>query len=71
MNYQVRVNLFFPEEEQARRVFAYNAKAYANALDLKPDTLATEFSSVELIENRHDEAPSAPCDCIERRCSYP
>jgi len=71
MIYQVRANIYFNDKDEARDFYHDCEVAYPKGIDLNPDTVATEFSIVQLIENHHDESPNAPCDCIERLCSYP
>lgn len=71
MIYQVRANLFFTEEDEAKDFYHDCQLAFTKAFDLNSDQLNAELSLIELIENHHDESPHAPCDCIERSCSYP
>jgi len=71
MIYQVRANLYFDDEDEARDFYHDCQVALGKAAVIHPGGLNEEFSLIELIENHHDEHPRAPCDCIERRCSYP
>lgn len=71
MIYEVRARLFFTKEDEAKDFYHDCEVAYPKATDINTDTVASEFSIVELIENHHDEAPTSPCDVTERICSYP
>ena len=61
MLYQVRANLFFDEEDEARDFYHDCQLAFHKAIAVNPDTTNRENSEIELIENHHDEDPNSPC----------
>lgn len=64
MKYQVRANLFFENEGQAVGLYNHALGLLPLATIVNPDTEAVEFSTIELIENRHDTNPNTPCDVV-------
>lgn len=68
MIYQVRANLFFDKEDEARDFYHDCAVAYPKSIPVNPGSPNAELPTVELIENHHDEDPNIPCALI---ASYP
>lgn len=61
MIYQVRANLYFSEQDEAKDFYHDCDVAFPKATSVNPDTEHAEFSVIELIENHHDESPHTPC----------
>lgn len=61
MIYQVRANLYFDSEDEARDFYHDCDLAFAKSTIVHPTEPNAEFSRIELIENHHDESPTAPC----------
>ncbi|MBA7663564.1 hypothetical protein ES703_71609 [subsurface metagenome] len=61
MIYQVRANLYFTKEDEAKDFYHDCELAFFKDTAISSDSLAAEFSIIELIENHHDEDPNAPC----------
>lgn len=61
MIYQVRANLYFKQEAHARSFEKYCRAIFPQATSINPASVNSELSIVELIENHHDESPTAPC----------
>lgn len=64
--YQVRANLYFAEEDEAIDFLHDCELAFFKALDIRPDQPEAEFSTIELIENHHNQNPTAPCVCLKK-----
>lgn len=65
MIYQVRVNLYLANEGEARGLYNHCLGVFPEATSVNPDTQNAEYSVIELIENHHDENPTAPCKLIQ------
>ena len=71
MIYQVRANLFFNEEDEARDFLYDCERAFPKSIILNPDSEAVEYSTIEEIENHHDEEPNAPCTLLRSLSNQP
>lgn len=61
MIYQVRANLYFVKPDEARDFYHDCVLAFAKSTIVNPDSVNTEHSTLEQIENHHDEDPNGPC----------
>lgn len=61
MIYQVRANLFFDEEDEAKDFYHDCELALPKGTLINPDQPNLEFSAIELIDNNHDQDPNQPC----------
>lgn len=64
MIFQVRANLFFAEEDEARDFFHDCELAWYRAHNVNPGQENAELSIAELIENHHDDDPNSICSVI-------
>lgn len=64
MIYEVRARLFFNKEDEAKDFYHDCEKAYPKAVSVNPDSLNSEVSFADLVENHHDEDPHSPCSVI-------
>ena len=71
MIYQVRANLFFASEDEARDFYHDCDVAFPKSIMVNPDTVCPEISVIELIENHHDEDPNGPCSLLAGKQSTP
>lgn len=71
MIYQVKANLFFEKEDEARDFFHDCEVAYPKGISVNPDGEDAEFSIVELIENHHDTDPNEPCVLLDILATEP
>jgi len=71
MIYQVRASLYFDEEDEARDFYHDCENAYVKSIICNPNTEASEYSIIELIENHHDEDPNGPCNLLSSETSQP
>ena len=71
MIYQVRVNMYFSLEGQARGLYNHCLGIFPTAISVNPNTEQAEFSVIELIENHHDEHPHAPCPLLAGKTTAP
>jgi len=62
MIYQVRANLFFDKEDEARDFYHDCELAFAKGISVNPDSENAEFSTIELIDNHHDDDSHQPCE---------
>lgn len=66
MIYEVRADLFFDSEDEARDFYHDCELALAKSHNVNQDQSNMEYSIAELINNRHDEHPGYPCSVISR-----
>jgi len=71
MIYQVRANLFFDEQDEARDFYHDCELALPKGISVNPGTDYSEVSVIELIENHHDEDPHAPCHLLASETTEP
>lgn len=71
MFYQVRANLYFTIEDEARDFYHDCELALGKTGVINPDGLNIEYSVIELIENNHDHDPNQPCELIESAVNEP
>lgn len=71
MFYQVRANLYFDEEDEAKDFYHDCELAYLKSIICNPGTEAAEYSIIELIENHHDDDPNGPCHVIRSLTELP
>lgn len=71
MIYQVRANLFFDIEDEARDFYHDCELAYLKSTICNPDTESAEYGVIELIENHHDDDPNKPCAHIDYETNQP
>lgn len=64
MIYQVRANILFNIEDEARDFYRDCQLALAKGSNINPDSDNIEISTIELILNRHDLNPNEPCSVI-------
>lgn len=62
MIYQVRANLYFNSHDEAADFYHDCELAFPKSIIVNPDSENSEYALIELIDNRHDEDPNAPCD---------
>ena len=65
MKYQVRANIYFSDENAARSFLYQCQVALRKSTDISPGKPAMELTTIDLIENHHDDDPAAPCKVIE------
>ncbi len=71
MIYQVRADLYFHKEDEAKDFYHDCQLAYAKSTSINPDGENAEFAIIELIENHHDEDPNQPCNLVNFECNAP
>lgn len=71
MFYQVRANLHFTEEDEARDFYHDCELALAKSSVINPDSENIEFGTIELIDNNHDQDPNQPCEIIQSANNKP
>ena len=71
MIYQVRANLYFDKEDEARDFYHDCELAYLKSTICNPDTQAAEYGIIQLMENHHDQDPNEPCTLIETQSNQP
>lgn len=71
MLYQVRANLFFASEDEARDFLHDCEVALPKSTVVNPNSQNLEFGSIELIENNHDQDPNQPCEILEAKDNHP
>lgn len=65
MIYELRATLFLKDPKLARAAYL-SLRGYAStAITINPGKDNAEVSAVELIQNNHDQSPSAPCILLE------
>lgn len=64
MFYQVRANLLFTEEDEAKDFYHDCELALLKAGIINPDAENMEFSIIELITNHHGQNPNQPCELV-------
>lgn len=64
MIYQVRANILFTDQDEARDFFHDCELALDKGTTLNPDSENIEISIVELIANNHDQDPNEPCEIL-------
>lgn len=64
MFYQVRANLLFTEEDEAKDFYHDCEVALAKTDFINPGQPNEEFSIAELLENHHDQDPNIPCELL-------
>lgn len=65
MIYEVRARLFFDEKDEAADFYHDCEVAYPKGITVNPDGENAEFSYCDLVENHHDENPTASCHVIK------
>lgn len=71
MIYQVRANLFFDIQDEANDFYHDCQLALLKSTMVNPDSENTEFATIELIENYHDENPNQPCSLLKNLTNQP
>jgi len=71
MIYEVRARLLFDVEDEAKDFLYDCERALAKATTISPDSLAIEYSTIEEIENHHDEEPNEPCVLLSSLSNQP
>lgn len=71
MFYQVRANLLFTSEDEAKDFYHDCELALPKAGAINPLQENAEFSLIELIANNHDEAPTKLCTLIKSADNAP
>jgi len=71
MIYQVRANIYFDKQDEAKDFFHDCELAFPKGIAVNPGSDNGEYSIIELIENHHDEDPNAPCSLIEIATNEP
>ncbi|MBA7545727.1 hypothetical protein ES705_38099 [subsurface metagenome] len=71
MIYQVRANLLFSEEDEAKDFYHDCELALAKSRVINPDSENIELSTIELINNNHDQEPNQPCELIATASNQP
>lgn len=71
MIYEVRAKFLFDKPDEARDFYHDCEVAFPKTTSVNPSQENTEFSAAELIENHHDEAPTAPCHIILQVTNQP
>lgn len=71
MLYQVRANLYFEEEDEATDFYHDCQLAFAKSTLVNPDSENEEASTIELIQNHHDEDPNGACNSVTYRDNHP
>lgn len=71
MIYEVRVHLLLKNEGIARGLFSHCEGAFPLAVTINPGEQNAEVSVIELIENHHDESPTAPCLVLKGTSTLP
>lgn len=71
MIYQVRANLFFDKEDEARDFYHDCELALAKSRTLNPNKRNTELGVIELIENHHEDDPHSECSYLDFATTYP
>jgi len=61
MIYQVRANLFFDKHDEAVDFYHDCEVAFPKSIIVNPNSENSEFATIELIENHHDDNPNSPC----------
>lgn len=67
MIYQVRANLFFDSEDEAKDFYHDCELAFTKSRTLNPDAENIEPGTIELIKNRHENNPNEPCELMARQ----
>jgi len=71
MKHQVRANLIFTDEDEARDFYRDCELALAKTGLINPETENLEFSTIELISNNHDQEPNQPCKLLRSATTKP
>jgi hypothetical protein len=61
MIYEVKAHFFLSFESTARGLYNHMKGIFPQAITINRDTPHAEISSIELIENHHDENPTIAC----------
>ncbi|MBA7629605.1 hypothetical protein ES703_37105 [subsurface metagenome] len=64
MFYQVRANLLFTTQDEAKDFYHDCELALAKTSVINPQAENIELSVIELINNNHDQEPNQPCELI-------
>lgn len=65
MIYQVRANILFTEEDEARDFYHDCELALAKGTSINPAAENREISLIQLINNNHDQNPNQPCSLVD------
>lgn len=71
MFYQVRANLFFHDEDEAKDFYHDCEVALPKASVINPGTPEQECSTTERIHCQHDELPHEPCFILDHTDNCP
>lgn len=71
MFYQVRANLLFTDQDEARDFYHDCELALAKSAIINSNSENIELSTIELINNNHDQQPNQPCELISTASNQP
>jgi len=71
MFYEVRMTLYFLKEDEATDFYHDGEIALPKAGVVNPGQEDEEFSSIDLLENHHDDHPHQPCILLEHEDNKP
>lgn len=71
MFYQVRANIYFIIQDEATDFYHDCELALLKGGIINPDSQNLEFSTIELINNNHDQEPNQPCEVIASKDNHP
>lgn len=64
MIYEVRARLFFEKKDEALDFYHDCVTAHSKGVDVNPDGENAEIRTIDLVENHHDENPTASCHVL-------